>query len=157
MKRHSWQLSQIVKGVNHQLSTTMLNNTRRQAGKKINLRGSDRSWNTCPYFPIMSSWAAALPTERRYFSKVILASKVTPNITKSSDFFKTLFRVKSMFGVIFPTPRQEGLKGLTGEELLSIAYWPIGMTYHSFVLLAFYFTPHWSYHILTLLWSRFRH
>ena len=76
--------------------------------------------------------AAALSTERRYFSEVILASKVTPNITKSSDFFKTLFRVKSMVGVIFPTPRQEGLKGLTGEELLSIAYWPIGMTYHSF-------------------------
>ena len=47
------------------------------------LRRIDRSWNTCQDFLTISSlWAAALETERRCFSKVTLASKVTPNINR---------------------------------------------------------------------------
>ena len=50
------------------------------------LRRSDRSCNTCQDFLMIPSlWAAALETERRRFSKVILASNVTPNITRSAE------------------------------------------------------------------------
>ena len=49
------------------------------------LRKSDRSWNTYQDFLMIPSfWAAALEKERRCFSKVILASNVTPNITRSA-------------------------------------------------------------------------
>ena len=48
------------------------------------------------------SWAAALETERRCFSQVILASNVTPNITRSEDSLAQ-FHLESM--------------GLTEEEL----------------------------------------
>ena len=50
------------------------------------LRRCYRSWNTCQDFLIIPSLgAAALETERRCFSKVILAPKVTPSITRSVD------------------------------------------------------------------------
>ena len=49
------------------------------------------SWNTCQDFlKIPNRWEAALETERRCFSKVILESNITHNITRSSDFFSTV-------------------------------------------------------------------
>ena len=52
---------------------------------------SSLSWNTCQDFlKIPSHWEAALETERRCFSKVILESNVTPNITRSSASFSTV-------------------------------------------------------------------
>ena len=52
---------------------------------------SDLSWNTRQDFlKIPSLWEAALETERRCFSKVILESNITPNITRSSDSFSTV-------------------------------------------------------------------
>ena len=44
-----------------------------------------------PFFLMIPSlWAAALGTEQRGLSKVITSSKVTPNMTRSSDFFRTV-------------------------------------------------------------------
>ena len=52
---------------------------------------SDLSWNTRQdFFKIASLWEAALETERRCYSKVILESNVTPNITRLSDSFSTV-------------------------------------------------------------------
>ena len=51
---------------------------------------SDQSWNTRQDLKIPSLREAALETERRFFSKVILESNVTPNITRSSDSFSTV-------------------------------------------------------------------
>ena len=52
---------------------------------------SDLSWNTRQDFlKIPSLWEAALETKRRCFSKVILESNVTRNITRSSDSFNTV-------------------------------------------------------------------
>ena len=54
---------------------------------------SSHSWNTFAmqdFLKIPSRWEAALETERRWFSKVILESNVTPNITRSSDKFSTV-------------------------------------------------------------------
>ena len=49
---------------------------------------SDLSWNTYQdLLKIASLWQTALETERIWFSKVILKSNVTPNITRSSDSF----------------------------------------------------------------------
>ena len=50
------------------------------------LTKSDLSWNTRykDFVKITSLWEAALETERRYFSKVILESNVTQNITNST-------------------------------------------------------------------------
>ena len=54
------------------------------------LTSSDLSWNTRQDFlKIPSLWEAALETERRYFSNVILKSHVTTNIKRSSDSFST--------------------------------------------------------------------
>ena len=59
---------------------------------------SDRSWNTCQDFHIIPSlWAAALETEQWWFSKVILTSKVTHNITRSADSFNTV--ASTVYGV----------------------------------------------------------
>ena len=46
------------------------------------------SWNTCQDFKIPSHWEAALETEQRCFSKVILESNVSPNITRSCRLFQ---------------------------------------------------------------------
>ena len=47
---------------------------------------SDLSWNTrLDFLKTKSLWEAALETERWCFSKLILESNVTPNITRSSD------------------------------------------------------------------------
>ena len=55
------------------------------------LRRSDRSWNTCQDFLMIPSiWAVALETERRCFSKIILALNVTPSITRSAHSFSTV-------------------------------------------------------------------
>ena len=55
------------------------------------LRRSDRSWNTCQDFLMIPNlWAAAVETEWRCFSNVFSASKVTPNITRSADSFRTV-------------------------------------------------------------------
>ena len=52
---------------------------------------SDLSWNTRQDFlKIPSLWEAALETERRFVSKVILESNDSPNISRSSDSFKTV-------------------------------------------------------------------
>ena len=52
---------------------------------------SDLSWNTLQNFlKILSLWEAAMETERRCFSKVILESNVTHNITRSSDSFSAV-------------------------------------------------------------------
>ena len=52
---------------------------------------SSLSWNTWKDFlQIPSCWEAALETERRYFSKVILESNVTPKIRRSSNSFSTV-------------------------------------------------------------------
>ena len=55
------------------------------------LPNSDLSWNTGQDFlKPPSLWEAALETKRRCFSKTILESNVTPNITRSSDSFSTV-------------------------------------------------------------------
>ena len=55
------------------------------------LSRTDLSWNTRQDFlKIPSLWEAALETKRKCFSKVILESNVTPNITWSSDSFCTV-------------------------------------------------------------------
>ena len=55
------------------------------------LPSSDRSWNIRQDFlKIPSLWEAALKTERQCFSKVILASNITQNISGSSDSFSTV-------------------------------------------------------------------
>ena len=55
------------------------------------LRKSDCSWNTFQDFLMIPSLsAAALETEWRWFSTVILASNVAPNVTKSVDSFSTV-------------------------------------------------------------------
>ena len=52
---------------------------------------SDLSRNTRQDFlKIQSLWEAALETERRCFSNVILKSNVTPNITRSSESSSTV-------------------------------------------------------------------
>ena len=52
---------------------------------------SDLSWNTRQDFlKIKSCWGAALETERRCLSRVILESNVTPNIRRSSVSFSTV-------------------------------------------------------------------
>ena len=52
---------------------------------------SDLSWNTLLVFlKIPNLWEAGLETERRCFSKVMLESNVTPNITRSSNPFSTV-------------------------------------------------------------------
>ena len=52
---------------------------------------SNQSWNTRQDFlKIPSLREAALETERRCFSKVNLESNVTPNISRSPDFFSTV-------------------------------------------------------------------
>ena len=55
------------------------------------IRRSDRSWNTCQDFlMILILCGAALETERRCYSKVILASKVAPNVTRLSYPFMSV-------------------------------------------------------------------
>ena len=55
---------------------------------------SDLSWNTCQDFlKIPSLWEPALEAQRRCFSKVILESNVTPNITRSDSFSTVLIIV----------------------------------------------------------------
>ena len=85
---------------------------------------------------IPSLWATALETDRRCFSKVILASNVTPNITRSADSFNTV------------PSRVNGVNwGWTVRYLETIIV---------IVLLAFSFIPHRSHHTLTLFRSRFQ-
>ena len=63
----------------------------RQIKLQKDLRRNDRSWNTCQDFLMIPSlWAAALEKERMFFSKVILASNATSNITRSADSFSTV-------------------------------------------------------------------
>ena len=84
---------------------------------------------------IPSLGAAALETQRRCFSKVILASKVTPNIARSADSFSTV------------PSRVNGVnRGWTVHDLGTIIV---------LVLLAFSFIPHKLHHTLTLLRSYF--
>ena len=55
------------------------------------LHRSDLSWNTRQNFlKIPSLTEAALETERRRYSKDILGSNATPNITRSSDSYGTV-------------------------------------------------------------------
>ena len=67
---------------------TALQNWQEKTQKLLPRRS--RSWNTCQGFlKIPSRCQAALESER-CFSKVILESNVTPNITRSSDSFSTV-------------------------------------------------------------------
>ena len=53
--------------------------------------GRTLSSNTCQDFLIIPSLCTAtLEAERKCFSKVILALNIAPNITRSSDFFRTV-------------------------------------------------------------------
>ena len=55
---------------------------------------SNISWNTRQDFlRIPCLWGAALETERRWSSKVILKSNVTPNISRSSHSFSTVLPI----------------------------------------------------------------
>ena len=72
---------------------TVLQNDEQDKIPKASPR-SNLSWNTCQDFlKIPSLWEAALETERRCFSKVILKSNVTPNITRSSDSISTVLPI----------------------------------------------------------------
>ena len=78
-----------------------------------------------------------LETERRCFSKVMMiASKVTPNMARSSDSFRT---VPSRVNVV-----DWGLIVCDRETIILL------------VLFAFSFIPERPHHLLTLLGSRFR-
>ena len=74
-------------------STTLQNSTPKlawQNQENISQR-SNLSWNILQdSLKIPSFWEVSLETERRCFSKVILESKVTPNISRSSDSFSTV-------------------------------------------------------------------
>ena len=62
-----------------------------RAKHRKHLPRSDLSWNTRQDFLTLPSlWEAALETERRCFSKIILESNVTHNITRPSDSFSTV-------------------------------------------------------------------
>ena len=55
------------------------------------LPSRDLSWNTRhDFLKIPNLREASLENERRYFSKVILESNVTPNITRLSESFSTV-------------------------------------------------------------------
>ena len=98
---------------------------------------SDLSWNTCQDFlKIPSRWEAALETERRCFSKVILESNVTPNITRSSDSFSTVPSIV--------TAGDWGRIVLDMETIIVL------------VLLAFNFIPQRSHHSFIFTRSRFK-
>ena len=124
--------------MNRQLSTTLLCNTPRPAGHsyKTDHRSSDWLWNTRQDFLMVPTlWAAAMETERRCFSKVILASNVTPSITISADNFSKV-------------PANQW-----GWLVMNCA-WP--GDYHSLSLIAFTFIPHRLHRILTMYRLRFR-
>ena len=58
------------------------------------LSRSDLSWNTHQDFiTIPSPWEAALETKQRCFTKVILESNVTSNVTRSSYSFSTVLPI----------------------------------------------------------------
>ena len=98
---------------------------------------SNLSWNTCQDFlKIPSRWEAALETECRCFSKVILESNVMPNITRSSDSFSTVQPIV--------------IAGDWGCMVLDLE------TIIVLFLLAFNFIPQRSLHSLTLTRSRLR-
>ena len=98
---------------------------------------NDLLWNTRQDFlKIPSLWEAALETERICFSKVILESNVTPNITRSSDAFSTVPRIVNV-----------GYWGCIVSDLETIII---------LVLLALNFITQRSHHSLTLPRSRFR-
>ena len=98
---------------------------------------SNISWNTRQDFlKIPGLWEAALETETRCFSKVILESNVTPNITRSSDYFSTVLPIVN-----------GGDRGCIEQDLETIIV---------LVLLAFNFIPQRSHHSLTLLRSQIR-
>ena len=108
-------------------------------GKKTrkHLPRSDLSWNTPQDFlNVPRLWESAMETERRCFSKVILESIVTPNITRSSDSFST-----------FPPIVNGGDWGCIVRDLETIIV---------LVLLAFNFIPQRSHHSLTLPRSRIK-
>ena len=103
--------------------------------KKNEKKTGNLSWNTHQdFFKIPSLREAALETEQRCFSKVILESNVTPNITRSSDAFST----------VLPN---EGDWGCIVRDLKAIIV---------LVLLTFNFIPQRSHHSLTLPRSRIR-
>ena len=87
-------------------------------------------------FTTPSLWEAALETEWRCFSKVILESNVTPNIIRLSDSFSTV-----------PPIVNGGEWGWIMHDLETIKV---------LVLLAFNFIPQRSHHSLTLPRSRIK-
>ena len=88
------------------------------------------------FVKIPSLWEAAVETERRCFSKVILELNVTPNISRSSDFFSTV-----------PPIINGGNWWCIGHHLDSIIV---------VILLAFSFISQRSLNSLTLLRSWFK-
>ena len=138
-KNHHWLHGPVVYGVYQQPSTTLQNSapkTRRTKPRKY-LPRSGLSWNTCQdFFKISNRWESALETERRCFSKMILESNVTANITRSSDSFSTV-----------PSIVNGGDWGCIGRDLKTT------MVIFSN---AFNFIPQMSHYSLTLTRSRLR-
>ena len=110
--------------------------TGRTKGRK-HIPRSDLTWNTRQdLVKIPNLWEAALETERRCFSKVILESNVTQNLTRPSDSFSTVPPIVNM-----------------GDWLCIVRDLE---TIIVLVLLAFNFIPQRSHHSLTLPTSRIR-
>ena len=79
---------------------------------------SDLSWNTHQDFKIPSFCEAALETERRCFSNVILESNVTSKITRSLDSF---------------SPVPPIVNGMTGDALCQTSrLYSLGLTHIQF-------------------------
>ena len=98
----------------------------------------DLLWKTRQDFlKIPSLCEAALETERRCFSKVIIESNVTPKITRSPDYFS-----------IIPPIVNGGDWGCIVRDLETIIV---------LVLITFNFIPQRSHHSLTLPRSRIRY
>ena len=98
---------------------------------------SNQSWNTRQDFiKLPNLLEAALETERRCFSKVIFEAMVTPNISRSSDYFSTV-----------PPIVNVGDWGCFALDLETIIV---------LVLLAFNFIPQRSHCSQTLPRSRFK-
>ena len=105
--------------------------------RQKHLLRSNPLWNTCQDFlKIPSLWDAALDTERRCFSKVILKSNATQNITRSLDPFSTVLTIVNAVDL-----------GCIVRDLETIIV---------LVLLTFNFIPQRSQHSLTLTRSCLR-
>ena len=123
-----------------QLSTTQQNSSSKLVGQYPRKATAKKrfSMEYLPGLPkkIPSHREAALKTERRCFSKVIMESNVTPNITRSSDYFIIVLPIVNA-----------GDWGCIVRDLETIII---------LLLLAFNFIPQRSHHSLTSTRSQLR-